>query len=128
MGIVFNSRWEYFITKPIGAISNLIGTEVLNASNVFYCACRIVSNAVQISIFLFSLMLIDFKITLFFNYCRHLGMFLLISNLIRKAKESSKNQTKQMNIFITFLLDFIQGIKSIKSMNLISNSKLFFIN
>ena len=30
-----------------------------------------------------------------------------------------------MNIFITFLLDFIQGIKSIKSMNLISNSKLF---
>lgn len=124
LGIVFNSRWEYFITKPIGAISNLIGTEVLNASNVFYCACRIVSNAVQISIFLFMAMLIDFKITLF-SITVGILVFLLISNLIRKAKESSKNQTKQMNSFITFLLDFIQGIKSIKSMNLISNSKLF---
>ena len=76
LGIVFNSG-GIFYHKANRAISNLIGTKVLNASNVFYCACRIVSNAVQISI-LFMAMLIDLKITPF-SITVGILVFLLIS-------------------------------------------------
>ena len=112
---------EYFVNKRIGNISNVIGSEVVNACNVFYCSSRILSNLIQIIIFLVIALFLNPVITLIALAVGSF-VFFITSSFIRKSKEDSKRKTKKTDSFVTLLLDFVQGIKSLKAMNLIKGS------
>ena len=121
LNILFNAKWEYFVNKRIGNISNVIGSEVVNACNVFYCSSRILSNLIQIIIFLVIALFLNPVITLIALAVGSF-VFFITSSFIRKSKEDSKRKTKKTDSFVTLLLDFVQGIKSLKAMNLIKGS------
>lgn len=109
------ARWEYFLQKPTGSLSNAMATETVRASNAFLFAAQTVSYCMQIVVYSAVAFLMSWEATL---AALVTGIIILYSlrHLIRQTKLAGSHQTRIWKDFLSRLTDSLQAVKPLKAM------------
>jgi ATP-binding cassette, subfamily C, bacterial len=112
---LLGARWGYFVTQPIGHVSNAIGSEAHRASQAYSAVCNVLSAAVQALIYVVIAVMISPLVAVFAMLGGALIAFLMTS-LVQLSRRAGKHQTRLMKSLSGRLTDALQGIKPIKAM------------
>ena len=112
---MLSTRWEYFLSKPVGSLANAMATEASRAAHAYLGGALMVSFAIQALVYLTVALMVSWKATL---TCLAAGciILLILSRLIGKARKAGLRQTKVMQSLIAYLTDNLQSIKPLKAM------------
>jgi ATP-binding cassette, subfamily C, bacterial len=108
-------RWNYFITHPVGLLTNAVSSEAIRISWGYKLMFLIIAEAIQVVFYLSVAMLISWSVTL-----ASLIMGLLIASLfiplLKIANRAGASQTGSLQAILVRMTDLLCGIKSIKAM------------
>jgi len=109
------TKWEYFISQPVGLLTNAIATEANRTSKAYLAGTTIAASLIQMLVYLGVSFLVSWQATL---VALAVGLFLLLilRSLISRARSAGQRQTKLLKSLLSHLTDTLQSIKSLKAM------------
>ena len=110
---VLASRWSYFVTQPIGNLSNAMATEAMRAATGFIYGMTTLSLLLMASVYIGAALAVSWAATLYVV----LGSLLIavaMHGLVRMARRAGKSQTKLYTTLIARLTDTLQAVKLFK--------------
>jgi ATP-binding cassette, subfamily C, bacterial len=112
---LFASNWEYFISQPVGKLTNAVATEAHRASTAFNFGAKMASMVVEAMIYTVLAFLVSWKATLI---SLGGGVFILVilRRLVRKNRRAGAKQTVHMQALIAQMTDVLISIKPLKAM------------
>lgn len=109
------ARWEYFLRKPIGSLSNAMATETVRASSAFLYGTETVSYFMQILVYSVVAFLMSWQATLV-TLATGITVLYILRYLIHQTKLAGANQTRIWKTFMARLTDSLQAVKPLKAM------------
>ena len=111
------ARWDYFLTQPVGNLTNGMATEARRASNAYLNGARTVAIAIEASVYIAVSATVSWEATL---VALAVGGFIMLafSRLVRSAKRAGKRQTVRMKTLIRVMTDTLHSVKALKAMGL----------
>ncbi len=112
---LFRTRWEYFISQPVGRFTNAVATEANRASKAYLSVISIIAVLVNALVYAIIVLTVSWQATLaaigasFFI----LYMFKLF---ITKARQAGNQQTKLLQSLSAHMTDSLVMIKPLKTM------------
>jgi len=112
---LFASNWEYFISQPVGKLTNAVATEAHRASTAFNFGAKMASMVVEAMIYTVLAFLVSWKATLI---SLGGGVFILVilRRLVSKNRRAGAKQTVHMQALIAQMTDVLISIKPLKAM------------
>ena len=112
---LFETRWEYFIAQPAGALTNSIATEAGRASMAYLNGIRILAASLHAIVYATIALLVSWKATLI---AMTAGLFIIVlfRRYVQKSKKAGMRQTKLLQSLLAFLTDSLIMIKPLKTM------------
>ncbi len=112
---LLKTRWEYFLSQPVGSLANAVATEAMRAANAYFCGALMVSYLIEAIVYLTVALMVSWKATL---ACLAAGVVILflLNQLIRKARRAGVRQTQVFESLLAHLTDSLQSIKPLKAM------------
>jgi ATP-binding cassette subfamily C protein len=112
---LLRTKWEYFISQPVGVLTNAIATEANRTSKAYLAGTTITASLIQMVVYLGVSFLVSWQATL---VALAVGSFLLLilRSLITRARSAGQRQTKLLKSLLSHLTDTLQSIKSLKAM------------
>jgi ATP-binding cassette, subfamily C, bacterial len=109
------AKWPYFISRPIGSLTNAVGIEAGNASATIKNAFRLVAMSVQVSIYLLLAFVLNPYVTLFSIL---VGIFLIVafSGLVGVSRRAGRRNTQANESLQTAIADGLSGMKPLRAM------------
>jgi ATP-binding cassette subfamily C protein len=109
------TKWEYYISQPVGALTNAIATEANRTSKAYLAGTTIAASLIQMAVYLGVSFLVSWQATF---VALVVGLFLLsiLRSLITRARSAGQRQTKLLKSLLAHLTDTLQSIKSLKAM------------
>ncbi len=109
------TKWEYFISQPVGLLTNAIATEANRTSKAYLSGTTIAASLIQVVVYLGVSFLVSWQATL---VALAVGLFLLLilRSLITRARSAGLRQTKLLKSLLAHLTDTLQSIKPLKAM------------
>jgi ATP-binding cassette, subfamily C, bacterial len=109
------ARWPYFISRPIGSLTNAVGVEADSAVGTISNAFRIVAMFVQVSVYLLLALVLNAYVTLFSAAA---GIFLVLafSGLISFSRRAGARITQANESLQMAIADGFSGIKPLRAM------------
>ncbi|MDR9389523.1 MAG: ABC transporter ATP-binding protein [Wenzhouxiangella sp.] len=112
---ITNSQWRYYISQPVGRLSNALATEAQRASEGFYHGAVMATQFINALIFGALAMLISWQATLMALICG--GALLgLLHTLIAVAGRAGRDQTSLLKQLLSVMTDQLGAIKPLKAM------------
>ncbi|WP_461517435.1 ABC transporter ATP-binding protein [Porticoccus sp.] len=112
---MLRSRWEYFLNKPIGQLTNAMATEAQRSSDSFVCGATAITFLIQALIYGCVAVAVSWRAALL-----SLGAGLLVIGvshfLVMITRKAGKKQTHLMNSLMSRLTDTLQSVKPLKAM------------
>ena len=112
---VMRSKWEYFLHKPIGQLTNAMATEAKRSSDSFVCGATAVTFLIQAIIYGAVAVAVSWRAALL-----SLGAGLLVIGvshfLVIVTRKAGKKQTHLMISLMSRLTDTLQSVKPLKAM------------
>jgi len=112
---VTHSRWRYYLSQPVGSLSNAVATEAHRASEGFFHGAVMATQTINALIYAALALLISLKaslIALVFG-----GVVLgLLHFLVRKAGRAGRDQTGLMKSLLAVMTDQLGAVKPLKAM------------
>ncbi len=112
---LFASSWEYFISQPVGKLTNAVATEAHRASTAFSFGAKLASMVVEAMIYTVLAFLVSWKATLI-----SLGggafIIVILRRLVRKNRRAGVKQTIHTQSLIAQMTDVLISIKPLKAM------------
>ncbi len=112
---LLSTRWGHFLKQQVGSMANAAGTEAMRASNAYLHAATALAMTIQAVAYFMVALLVSWKITLCFMMAGAL-VVLLLSKMVRQAKQAGRKQTKLLQSLLARLSDNLQSLKAFKSM------------
>jgi ATP-binding cassette subfamily C protein len=112
---LFETRWEYFIRQPAGALTNSIATEADRSTGAFLYGIRILAALFHAVVYATIVFLVSWKATLIALAAGSV-ILVLFRRYIKKAKKAGQKQTALLNSLLTYLTDSLTMIKPLKTM------------
>jgi ATP-binding cassette, subfamily C, bacterial len=112
---LLGTRWEYYLSQPIGSLANSAGTEVIRASNAYMHGTLAVSYLVQFLVYAIVALMVSWKVSASAIAAGSLLMFFL-NSLVRKAKKAGQKETALLKSLLSRLTDSLQSVKPLKAM------------
>jgi ATP-binding cassette subfamily C protein len=112
---LFETRWEYFIRQPAGALTNAIATEADRATGAFLFGIRILAALFHAVVYATIVFLISWKAALI-ALTAGFVILALFRRYIKKSKKAGQKQTALLNSLLTFMTDSLTMIKPLKTM------------
>jgi ATP-binding cassette, subfamily C, bacterial len=109
------TRWEYYLSQPVGSLSNAFATEANRASQAYLAGARMAALFIQVIIYTFAALFVSWKATLI-SMAAAVCMLYGMNRLIRKAKKAGGRQTSLLQSSLKLLTDSMLSIKSLKAM------------
>lgn len=109
------TRWEYYLSQPVGSLSNAFATEANRASQAYLAGARMAALFIQVIIYTFAALFVSWEATLI-SMAAGVGMLYAMNRLIRKARKAGGRQTKLQQSTLKLLTDSMLSIKSLKAM------------
>ena len=112
---LLNTRWEYYLSQPVGSLANAFATEGMRASQAYLCGARMAAFLIQAIVYALIALLVSWKATLI---SMAVGSVLLygLNHLIRIARRAGARQTELLQSVLVRLTDNLQSIKPLKAM------------
>ena len=109
------ARWEFFLSQPIGRLSNAMGTEVNRTAKAYAAGVSIIVVFIHTAIYLVIAFMVSWKATLI---ALAVGTFIWypLNRFVRKAKRAGRRQVKLKKIMSSEFVDSMQSIKPLKAM------------
>jgi ATP-binding cassette subfamily C protein len=109
------ARWEFYVRKPVGSLTNAFGTEAIRASKAYVEGAKTLVALIQTIIFAGVAFFVTWQGALLFLAWG--GMVLYgLRWLVRMAHHSGKRQTQLLKSLLTRLVDSLQSVKPLKAM------------
>ncbi len=112
---LFKTRWEYFITRPAGSLTNSIATEAGRAASAYLLGIRILTACFHAIVYTTIALLISWKATLV-ALTASIAIIILFRRYIRKSKKAGLRQTKLLQSLMAFMTESMMMIKPLKTM------------
>ncbi|MCU7959805.1 MAG: ABC transporter ATP-binding protein/permease [gamma proteobacterium symbiont of Bathyaustriella thionipta] len=112
---ILRSRWEYFLHKPIGALSNALATEAKRSADAYVSGTTVVTFIIHTMIYAGLAFAISWKATLI-GLLAGTVIAALLHFLVRMSRRAGKKQTRLSTSLMSRLTDTLQSVKPIKSM------------
>ena len=112
---LFVTRWEHFIRKPIGELTNAVATEASRSATAFLYGTRMATMVINAIIYVVLALIVSWKATLAAVVAGSIIVYLL-RHLVQKARRSGQRQTKMLQSLLANMTDSLQSIKSLKAM------------
>jgi len=109
------ARWRYFVSQPVGALTNAISSEVVRAAQVYQSAAQMLALAVQALVYAALVLIVSWQVALA-GVIVGGGLTLLFRTLINATRRAGNSQTDLLKSLTSRLTDALQGIKPIKAM------------
>jgi ATP-binding cassette, subfamily C, bacterial len=109
------TRWEYYLSQPVGSLSNAFATEANRASQAYLSCARMAALFIQVIIYTFAALFVSWKATLI-SIAAAICMLYGMNRLIRKARKAGGRQTSLLQSSLKLLTDSMLSIKSLKAM------------
>ena len=109
------TKWEYYISQPVGELANAMATEAQRTSSAYLCGLNMISIFVQAMVYAGVAFLVSWKATLI---AMAAGLFFvyMLSHLVKKARHAGLRQTELLKSLLANLADTLQSIKPLKAM------------
>ena len=112
---VVNSRWRYYLSKPLGSLSNAMATEAQRASEGYLQGAVMATQIISAAIYTMLALMISWQFSL-----AALGLSLLVllslNLLVRIAGKAGRQQTGLLKSILTVMTDQLTAIKPLKAM------------
>jgi ATP-binding cassette subfamily C protein len=112
---LFDTRWEYFIRQPAGALTNSVASEADRSSAAYLHGIRIVAVLLNAVIYATIAFLVSWKATLI-ALGAGLIILVLFRHLIEKSRQAGMRQTKLLESLLAIMTDSLTMIKPLKTM------------
>ena len=109
------SRWQYYLSQPIGSFANAIATEANRASRAYYQGVNVVVLIIQVIVYFIVACLVSWEFTVI-CLVASAGLLLLLNRLVHMAKNAGRRQTKLLKSLLSRLTDTLQSVKPLKTM------------
>jgi len=112
---LLSARWRYFVSQPIGTLTNAISSEVVRAAQVYQSAAQMIALSIQGLVYAALVLIVSWQVALsgaIVGGC----IALIFRKLINATRRAGKNQTELLNSLTSRLTDALSGIKPIKAM------------
>ena len=109
------TKWEYYISQPVGVLTNAMATEAIRTSKAYSCGITMIALLIQALIYSCVALLVSWRATLL---AVAVGLFLIyiLGSLVRKARRAGLRQTELIKSLLTHLTDTLLSIKPLKAM------------
>lgn len=112
---IMDSRWSYYLSQPVGRLSNALATEANRASEGFYHGAVMATQLINALIFGILAMLISWKASLMALICG--GLLLgILHFLVNLAGRAGRDQTALLKSLLSVMTDQLGAIKPLKAM------------
>ena len=112
---LLSARWQFFTTRPIGGLTNSVSSEAARASAMFAMGCTMVSQAVQVLVYLIVAFLVSWYVTI--ASIAFAGLLaILLRSLVRATRRAGDRQTDSMRDLISKMNDALSGLKPLRAM------------
>lgn len=112
---IMDSRWRYYLSQPVGKLSNALATEANRASEGFYHGAVMATQIINAVIFGVLAMLISWQASLIALLCG--GLLLgLLHFLVSLAGRAGRDQTSLLKSLLSVMTDQLGAIKPLKAM------------
>ncbi len=112
---ILRSKWEFFLSQPLGKLSNSLATEANRSSSAFVGGITLITYVIYAFIYGSVAIAVSWKATLV-----SLGVGVLIvalsHSLVRMARKAGKKQTRLLKSLLIQLNDTLQSVKPLKAM------------
>ncbi len=109
------TRWEYYLSQPVGGLANAVATEAMRAANAYLCGARMSALLIQAIVYAGVAFLVSWKATLI-SLAAGMIILYMLNRLVRKAKRAGERQTTLLRSLLARLTDSLQSIKPLKAM------------
>jgi ATP-binding cassette subfamily C protein len=113
---VMRARWLYFISQPAGRFVHTLGAETEFAAGVYISACRLLSVAVQVAIYVVLTFVVSWRMALAATVVGGLSMA-TFGRLVKQAREAGARFANLSRSMSVRLVDSLQGMKPMKAMS-----------
>lgn len=112
---LLQTRWPYFLNRPIGSLANAMATEALRASQAYINGTMVITLLIQCCVYTAVALLVSWQATV---AALLVGLLILTLShgLIRMARQAGKRQTKLLKSLLARLTDTLQSVKPLKAM------------
>lgn len=112
---LFKTRWEYFITRPAGSLTNSIATEATRSAGAYMEGIRIITAGLHAIVYIAVALLVSWKATLA-ALAMCMIVIILFRRYIRKSKKAGLRQTKLLQSLMSVMTESMVMIKPLKTM------------
>ncbi len=112
---LLGTRWEYYLTQPMGGLTNAISSEVMRASSAYLQGTLAITYMVTAAVYAVVALLVSWKVSLAALAAGSLLMFLL-NRLVQRTKKAGRQETALMHSLLSRLADNLQSVKPLKAM------------
>jgi ATP-binding cassette, subfamily C, bacterial len=112
---LLGTRWEYYLSKPMGSLANSAATEVMRASQAYLHGSMAAIYLVQSVVYAAVALLVSWHVTVV-AFAAGCLLLVLLHRLVRKTKRAGKQETDLLQSLLTRLTDTLQSVKPLKAM------------
>jgi len=112
---LMQARWGYFITQPVGTLSNALGWETAKAANAYKQVGQLVAGIINVSVYIVIAFFVSWEVVLVSVLASLIFMYLL-KGMVRLSRKSGSSQARVMKTLSSRFVDALHGIKPIKAM------------
>lgn len=112
---LLRARWSHFVSHPVGASANAIGTEAMRASEAYSFACLLVAMSLQVAVYVALALLVSWQLTLA-AMLAGAAVGAVMWAFVRQARWAGAQQTRLLTTLLARLSDALTGVKPIKAM------------
>lgn len=109
------SRWEYYLHQPGGALANAVATEAYRASTAYEHAANMLALSIQAVAYAAIALIVSWQAA---AVCLIVGLTILIGlrGLVKTSRRAGKSQTRLMKDLLVSLTDTLGSVKPLKAM------------
>ena len=115
MRALLKARWLHFVDQRAGDLASAVSVEPTRAATSYVSACRVLSDGLQLLIYLALSVAISWEVSLVAFVVGAFSMVAL-SRLVVMSRRAGQNQTDRQKSFMTRILQGLDGMKPLKAM------------
>jgi ATP-binding cassette subfamily C protein len=109
------SRWQYFISQPLGSLANSIATETTRTSKAYSSGVLMTAEFVEALVYCIMAFLVSWEATLI-ALTAGFTILGLLRRYLKKSRRAGRRQTDLRKSLLSLLTDTLQSIKPLRAM------------
>ncbi|MGB4599595.1 MAG: ABC transporter ATP-binding protein [Trichlorobacter sp.] len=112
---LLGTRWEYYLSQPIGRLANSAASEVMRASQAYLHGSLTITYLIQSLVYAAVALFVSWKVSVV-AFAAGCLLLILLNRLVKKTKKAGRQETSLLQSLLARLTDSLQSIKPLKAM------------